>query len=445
MEAPMLTRFIVIPLTWALTTAPSPSRTDEVLDWNAIMAATVATQNPFAQARVAAITQLAVFEAVNACTERYRPYLGIVTAPADASAEAAAVAAAHGVLKHYFPGNAAALDAARAQSLAAIEDGGAKANGIAVGEAAAAALVAARLGDGATPPQTFLPESTDAGVWQPTPPTFGAGILFHWQNVRTFGLERSDQFRSAPPPQLSSRRYARDYHEVMSAGSTSSTVRPQHGTDVARYFAVVSAMDAWNSAARQVIATRHRSLAENARFLALMNMAISDGLVSSMETKYFYQLWRPVTAIVNGGADDNPRTDADAGWLPLVTTPAFPSYPSAHASASYAARDVAERLLGRHHIRFELSHPGVPGVLLSYESFEDLTDDIDRVWWDPLPIRSGCGRHAGPPGRGVRGDAEPATASSMAALDWEVEAPDRCPGACPVLRLDSRSLLLRSR
>jgi hypothetical protein len=300
-----------------------------------------------------------------------------VTAPAGASAEAAAVAAAHSVLKHYFPGNAAALDAARGQSLAAIEDGGAKANGIAVGEAAAAALVAERLDDGAAPPETFLPTTTDAGVWQPTPPAFGPGILLQWQNVRTFGIKRSDQFRSVPPPRLSSRRYARDYDKVMTVGSTSSAVRPQHRTDVARYFAVVSAMDAWNSAARQVIATRRRSLAENAQFFALLNMAISDGLVSSMETKYFYQFWRPVTAIVSGNADGNPRTESDAAWLPLVTTPAFPSYPSAHASASYAAREVAEHLLGTHRIRFELSHPGVPGLRLSYESFDDLTDDID--------------------------------------------------------------------
>ena len=154
----MLKRLIVIPLALALTAAAhSRSRTDEVLDWNAIMTATVAAQNPFAQARFAAITQLAVFEAVNACTERYRPYLGTVTAPAGASAEAAAIAAAHGVLKHYFPANAAVLDAARGQSLAAIEDGAAKDNGIAVGEAAAAALVAARLDDGAHRPKRFYP------------------------------------------------------------------------------------------------------------------------------------------------------------------------------------------------------------------------------------------------------------------------------------------------
>jgi hypothetical protein len=163
----------------------------------------------------------------------------------------------------------------------------------------------------------------------------------------------------------------------MTVGSVSSLERPQDRTDVARYFAVVSAMDAWNSAARQVAAVRPRSLTQNARVLALMNMAISDGLVSSMETKYFYQFWRPVTAIAGGSVDGNPSTDADPNWLPLVTTPPFPSYPSAHASASYAAREVAERFFSATPIRFELAHPGVPGVRLSYTSFSDLTEDID--------------------------------------------------------------------
>jgi hypothetical protein len=341
------------------------------------MTTTVAGQNPFAQARFAAITQLAVFEAVNACTGRHQPYLGSVSAPAGASREAAAVAAAHGVLKHYFPASAATLDAARTQSLAGIPDGASESNGLAVGEAAAAALIDARLDDGATPAETFLPATSDPGVWQPTPPAFGPGILRHWPNVAPFGIRSSEQFRSAPPPALSSLRYSRDYDEVMIVGSASSSERPEHRTEVARFFAVVSAVDAWNSAARQVLAAQRRSLSHAARTLALMNMAISDGLVSSMETKYFYQLWRPVTAIAGGAVDGNPHTDADSSWLPLVTTPSFPSYPSAHASASYAAREVAERLLGTQHGRFELAHPGVPGVRLSYSSYRELTDDID--------------------------------------------------------------------
>src|SRR5437870_13828627 len=145
------------------------AKADVVLDWNAIMTSTVVAQNPFAQARFAAITQAAVFEAVNAITGDYEPYLGTITAPPGASAEAAAVAAAHGVLRNYFPGSAASLDAARARSLAAIADGQAKNDGIAVGEAAAAALIAPRASDGSAPPQFYTPPSANPGEWQTTP------------------------------------------------------------------------------------------------------------------------------------------------------------------------------------------------------------------------------------------------------------------------------------
>src|SRR6476661_4885719 len=120
----------ILPIATALILAPATARADAVLDWNAIMQATVSAQAPFPQARFAAITQLAVFEAVNSITRDYKPYLGTVTAPAGASAEAAAVAAAHTVLKSYFPAGAAALDAARVSSLAQIPDGTAKSAGI---------------------------------------------------------------------------------------------------------------------------------------------------------------------------------------------------------------------------------------------------------------------------------------------------------------------------
>jgi len=148
---------------------PAAARADSVLDWNAIMQATVSAQAPFPQARFAAITQLAVFEAVNSITRDYKPYLGTLTAPAGASPEAAAVAAAHTVLKSYFPASAAALDAARASSLAAIPDGTAKSAGIAAGEAAALAVMAARSNDGSAPAAFYLPASSKPGEWQTTP------------------------------------------------------------------------------------------------------------------------------------------------------------------------------------------------------------------------------------------------------------------------------------
>ena len=360
----------------ALSVAPLSARADAVIDWNRIMVATVGTQNPFAQARFSAITQLAVFEAVNACTHRYTPYLGTVMAPFGASPEAAAIVAAHDVLKFSFPASAATLDAQRDQSLAAIADNQSKWNGMIVGADAATAMIEARATDGATPPQTFLPDTTDPGVWQPTPPAFGPGILLHWQYLTPFGIATSDQFRSSPPPSLTSRRYARDYREVMTLGRVDSGDRPQSRTDVARFFAAASAAYAWNTALQQVSLAARRSLSQNSRAFALLNMAISDALVASIETKYHYVFWRPVTAIHAGDTDGNPLTDVDAGWTPLITTPSFPSYPSAHASASYAARRIAESLFGRHQA-FTLTHAGLPGVTLMYTSFADLTADID--------------------------------------------------------------------
>ena len=147
----------------ALLLIPAAGRAEVILDWNAIMQATVSGQPPFPQARFAAITQLAVFEAVNAITRDYKPYLGTITAPAGASAEAAAVAAAHTVLRNYFPGSAASLDAARANSLAMIPDSPAKSAGVAAGEAAAAAMIAARANDGSGTPAFYMPSSSNPG------------------------------------------------------------------------------------------------------------------------------------------------------------------------------------------------------------------------------------------------------------------------------------------
>jgi hypothetical protein len=349
-----------------------------VLDWNETMVATVAPQNPFAQGRFAAITAVAVFEAVNAITGEYEPYLGTIDAPPGASPEAAAIAAAHRVLVNYFPASAAALDAERAASLAAVLDGPAKDDGVAVGEAAAAALIAARAADGAAPPQFHVPGSAVPGEWQATvgcPPA--GGVLAHWQNVMPFGVETADQLRSAPPPALFSHEYAASYNEVRRVGSASSVARPQHRADVARFYNVVLAVGVWNPIARELAATHRGSLTADARALALMNMAISDALVTVMETKYHYRFWRPETAIPAGDGDGNPRTSADSGFVPFIATPCFPSYPSAHASASYAARTVLEKIYGHRSLSVTLSTPSLPDVALHYVRLEQVTDDID--------------------------------------------------------------------
>jgi hypothetical protein len=370
-------RIITLGVIATVFLSTATSRADAVSDWNTIMLNATAAQNPFSKARFAAITQLAVFEAVNACTRQYHPYLNTITAPSGASAEAAAITAAHDVLKFYFPAAAVSLDTASATSLAQIPNGAPKDEGVAVGAASAAAMIALRTNDGSSPTETFLPSSTDPGEWQPTPPAFGPGILLNWPNVTPFGIKTSKQFRSDPPPALTSSKYTRSYKEVLEVGDVNSTARPQDRSDVAQFYSIASAADVWNSVVQQISLAQGLSLSAKARAFALVNMAISDGLVSSMESKYFYVRWRPVTAIRAGDTDDNPRTDPNPSYTPFITTPAFPSYPSAHASASYGAREVVEKIFGCRGYSITLSDPRIPSVVLHYTKLEEITDDID--------------------------------------------------------------------
>jgi len=362
----------------ALLMMPAAGKADVILDWNAVMQATIGAQPPLPQARFAAITQLAVFEAVNAITRDYKPYLGTITAPHSASTEAAAIAAAHKVLREYFPASAISLDAARANSLAAIADSPAKAAGISVGEASATAMIAARANDGSASPAFYLPSSSDPGEWQPTPGcTAAGGAFFHWQNVTPFGLRSASQFRLEPPQTLTSGRYTRTFNEVKEVGDVESTERPPDRAKVALFFAAVSAVAVFNPVARQISAAQGKSLSENAHDFALLNMAISDGAVASFDSKYRYNFWRPETAIRAAGQDDNDKTQPNFNFKPFVVTPCFPSYPSAHAALSNAAREVIEEIYGNVHQALTLSNPAAPGVTLTYTNLTQITDDID--------------------------------------------------------------------
>ncbi len=357
---------------------PMTAAADAVLDWNVITLATIRNQNPFAQARFSAIVQLAVFEAVNAITREREPYIGTISAPGGASPEAAAVAAAHAVLVSYFPGNAALLDASRASSLMSIPDGPGKVEGIAVGQAAAAAIMALRADDGSAFPALYVPASSSPGEWQLTPTcTLGGGLFFHWAGVTPFAISSAAAFRAPAPPALTSAVYAKDYGEVRRVGAVDGAERPQDRADVVRFFGFTTGSAVWNSAARQVAAAQARPLSHNAWALALLNVAISDALVASFETKYHYTLWRPETAIQQGQFDENVKTDPDANFTPFISTPCFPSYPSAHASSAYAALEVLTHLYDGGGHSLVLSNPSVPGVTLHYTRFKAIAEDID--------------------------------------------------------------------
>ncbi len=375
--------FGVCMLIATLLFGPVVAKADPVLDWNAIAVDTAVAngQNPFAQARFAAIVQVAVFEAVNAITGDYRPYVGSIDAPRGASADAAAIEAAYRVLSTYFPASASTLDAARASSLASIPDGNGKIGGIATGDAAANALIALRANDGSSPAQFKTPGPPVPGEWQATvscPIVNGvaSGIALQWQNVTPFGIRSAKDFLLGPPPALRSNQYAKTYNEVMNVGSLDSTERPPDRSDVATYYAATSPTQALNQAARQVAQEQRRTLSENARALALINMAVSDSLVAAFFNKYRYNFWRPETAIHAGDTDGNPKTEADPNWQPFIVTPCFPSYPSNHGSAANAAVAVMRRLYGESGHSMTLSNPAVPTIVLQYTSFKQITDDI---------------------------------------------------------------------
>jgi hypothetical protein len=359
------------------------AKADPVLDWNLIAVGTAVAngQNPFAQARYAAIVQLAVFEAVNAITGDYRPYLGTIVAPHGASADAAAIQAAYRVLSTYFPASASTLNAALANSLASIHDAQAKSKGIATGDAAAYALMTLRANDGSSPAQFKIPGPAVPGEWQATPSCpivngVASGIAFQWQNITPFGIPSAKEFLLDPPPALRSNEYAKTYNEVMTVGSIDSTERPQDRSDVATYYAATSPTQVLNQAARQVAQEQRRTLSENARALALVNMAVSDSLVASFFNKYHYNFWRPETAIHAGDTDGNRKTDPDPTYLPFIVTPCFPSYPSNHGSAANAGAAVLRRLYGEAGHSMTLSNPAVPNIVLQYTSFNQITDDI---------------------------------------------------------------------
>lgn len=355
---------------------PGTETGDQIVrEWNEIAYTTIgATGGPFGGTRFMTTVQVAVFEAVNAITGKYQPYLGTISAPADASPEAAAVMAAHGVLVAFFPAQSTNLNMRRDASLASIPDGQAKTDGIAVGMAAAAAMLMDRTNDGSSPPMVYNPTSLDPYQWQLTPGC-AAGVFRHWSNVRPFAIASSSQFRADPPPALESGVYAQDFNEVQAVGDLNSTQRPADRADVARLYAFAVPPLLWNSALLQILSTRNDEITDTARVMALMNMTINDGSISVVESKYFYTAWRPVTAIPRGGEDGNKWTTPTA-FTPYVSTPCHPTYPSAHGTLSGGALKVLERAYGRFRHSITITHTMAPGVEIHYSDLRAILADI---------------------------------------------------------------------
>jgi hypothetical protein len=343
------------------------ARADAVTDWNEVMQGTVERVDPYMQIRTSVIIHLAVFDAVNSIVGDYEPYLAKIEAPQRASAEAAAIAAAHRALSALHPDQALPLDARLKQDLARIPDGAAKDAGVKVGIAAADAILAKRADDGSDIEVPYEP-GTKPGEHRPTPPDFTPAFRPGMGRVVPFTSCSTAQFRPEPPPALDSARYARDLAEVRKGGDVNSPTRTRYQTDIARFYEVTDAVQLWYPAARQVSRAQRKTLSQNARIFALLGMAMFDAVIGVFEAKYHYNYWRPVTAI---------RETSDPNWMPLVFSPPFPGYPSGHAGFGAAARIVLENELGRSGHFIRLTNPLIPDVTLRYTRWKQITTDVD--------------------------------------------------------------------
>jgi hypothetical protein len=315
--------------------APGSAGANTVTEWNlnasnALMG--TAAQDPRVAVLHLAMVHGAVYDAVNAIDRGYRPYLVSPTARRWHSKDAAAATAAYRVLVSIVPAQQPTLEALYLSSLAAIPEGRAKAGGIHAGEAAAAAMIAARMNDGRFGAFRFS-VGTTPGAWRPVLPGFVNDPNAWLKDVRPFLILSSSQFRSRGPYRLTSRKYAKDFTEVKSVGSQTSTTRTADQTLAARYWAE-NPPGTWGRISRTLAAQQRLSVVDSARLFAMLYMTASDALITVWDDKAHSSFWRPITAIREADTDGNPATYPDDEWAPLIPTPPYPEHPSGHTGLS---------------------------------------------------------------------------------------------------------------
>jgi hypothetical protein len=365
------------------SSAAEADQMDTVVQWNQYAAdATLAAGGPpLATVLHMAMVHGAMYDAVNAIDGRHEPYLGSPAAQSWYSQDAAAAAAAYGVLASLLSaGQQAALETTYLESLAAIDDGPAKDGGIATGEAAAAAMVAARMNDGRFGTPGF-PVGSAPGEWRQTLPAFvndpGAWVA----DVTPFLIENSSQFRSDGPNPLTSRAYAEEFAEVKSFGSLTSTRRTADQTEASLFWGVGWPPNTWAGMFRSLAAGNDLAVADDARLFAMLYLTAADGAISCWDDKRHWGFWRPITAIREADTDGNDRTVADPDWLPLLPTPPYPDHPSAHTCISGSFVYTLQDFFGTDKMAFG-GRNSVNGIERDFSRFSDAIKEITdaRVW-----------------------------------------------------------------
>ncbi len=346
---------------------------DAVTDWNQRAGDIVVDANigPLPAERALAIVQAAVYEAVNAITQRYPINDTNLQAVPGASVDAAVAAANHTALSTLIPHQQAEIDAAYQVAMTVIADGETKSQGIAVGKAAATAILALRNHDGAAAQESYRPY-TRAGAYVPTVIPEAP----QWMSRKPWLMSSPSQFRPTPPPELGSELWAKDYNEVKALGHKNSTQRSAEQTEIARFWEEVMP-PIYHGIVRSVANQPDREITQNARLFAAVTQASDDGLIAVFDAKYHYGFWRPVTAIRNGDIDDNDATERDASWIPFIDTPMHPEYPCAHCIVSAAVGTVLQADIGDNPIpRLTTTSRAAGGIARHWTNLDDFMQEV---------------------------------------------------------------------
>jgi hypothetical protein len=364
-----------------------------------------------------AYTSAAVYDAVVAFRGGYEPYGPAIVAPAGASVDAAVVEAAYRTLSTYFPSSCNTTNAACMAlgaslltdynaAMALIPPGIAKTNGMTVGAAAAAGIVALRTGDGRLTPiattSPFEKKDPGPGVWRLTPTAYAAPQTPWLGSVQPFLLKSPGQFKTEPPVPLTSQAWVRAFDEVKAYGKSDSTVRTADQTATA-YFYTTNVIRQFNRAARDLATAKNLGLLQTARLFAMVNAVGADALMSTLNQKYHFLFWRPVTAIdptsvtadgfgpsPTGFDDGNPATVEQTGWRPLLQTPNHPEYPSAHGTITSGIAEVFSEFLGTDRIDLDIhGSTDASGNLVAVRHF----DTADELRADVVNARTWAGLH----------------------------------------------------
>ena len=383
-------RIPVLALTVLAFTGPLAFGDNSVLYWNeqALNTTRLARNHPPMSSLFLATYHAAIFDAVNGITRTHKGWLVNEAAPAGADLDAAVAGAAHTIMVALWSASANPhnLQVAYEKALASIPEGQAKADGLAWGEKVAKAILAGRANSGFDKPIPGKYSSMDQGKWRETPSAFRPPLLPFWGHVTPFVLTAPEQFRAPPPEALGSKEYAEELAFVAKRGARDNAERTEYETLSTPFWnddlGTSTPPGHWNQIALALARRNKLSVPDAARLFALLNFAEADSGIGCWETKFFYNFWRPETALREMEAKTNPNAKVEPDFIPNMASPPFPSYTSGHSTFSAAGARILALYFGTDDIEFSITSDGLPGAVRSFKKLSDAQREagMSRVW-----------------------------------------------------------------